>query len=147
MAAQDTEAQASNERPFFESWRIWYAVSALVRRAVSTDWTSIASRLRSQRRSTPLYLVATIWLPAKHAKRAKAKADLRSHAVLWLHPEPRHRSGTLAFDAAKGFEFGFERRPISAVFGLFGADLGIEGFAKGVAGARQSEPEQGAAAG
>ena len=53
---------------------------------------------------------------------------------------PRHRSGALALGAAKGFEFGFERRPISAVLGLFGADLGIQGFAKGVAGARQSEP-------
>ena len=48
---------------------------------------------------------------------------------------PRHRSGTLAFGAAKGFEFGFERRPISAVLGLFGVDLGIEGFVQGLAGA------------
>ena len=60
---------------------------------------------------------------------------------------PRHPSGALALGAAKGFEFGFERRPISAVFGLFGADLGIQGFTEALAGARQSEPEQGAAAG
>jgi hypothetical protein len=60
---------------------------------------------------------------------------------------PRHRSGTLAFGAAKGLEFGFERRPISAVLGLFGADLGVEGFAQSVAGARKGELKQGAAVG
>ena len=62
-------------------------------------------------------------------------------------PSPSHRSGALALGAAKGFEFGFERRPISTVFGLFGADLGIEGFAEALAGRRQREPEQGATAG
>ena len=56
-------------------------------------------------------------------------------------------SATLALRAPKGLEFGFERRPISAVLGLFGADLGIEGFAQGVAGARKGELKQGAAAG
>src|SRR5207249_3118291 len=57
------------------------------------------------------------------------------------------RSGTLALRAPKGFEFGFEGRPISAVFGLFGADLGIERFAQRVAFARNSEAEQRATAG
>ena len=60
---------------------------------------------------------------------------------------PRQLSGARAFGAAKGFEFGFERGPISAVLGLFGADLGIEGFAQGVAGARKGELKQGVAAG
>jgi hypothetical protein len=60
---------------------------------------------------------------------------------------PRRGSGALAFGAAEGFEFGFERRPISAVLGLFGADLGIEGFAQGVAGALKGELKQGAEAG
>ena len=86
-------------------------------------------------------------------QRARALARPERGGAVGVHeddqvePSPRYRSGALALGAAKGFEFGFERRPISAVLGLFGADLGIEGFAKGVAGARQSEPEQGAAAG
>ena len=82
-------------------------------------------------------------------QRARALARPERGGAVGVHeddqvePSPRYRSGALALGAAKGFEFGFERRPISAVLGLFGADLGIEGFAKGVAGARQSEPEQG----
>ena len=56
-------------------------------------------------------------------------------------------SATLALRAPNGFELGFERCPISAVFGLFGAGLGIECRAQGFAIARKSELEQRAAAG
>ena len=63
----------------------------------------------------------------------------------------RGASATLALRAPKGFELGFKRRPISAVFGLFGAGFvialgtfaglgysrgrheGLEAFARGAA--------------
>ena len=48
-------------------------------------------------------------------------------------------SRTRALCAPEGFQLGFERRPISAVFGLFGARLGIERFAQCLALARKSE--------
>jgi hypothetical protein len=57
------------------------------------------------------------------------------------------RSGTLALGAPKGFQLGFKRRPISAVFGLFDAGFGIERFAQDLALARKSQVEQRAAAG
>ena len=58
----------------------------------------------------------------------------------------RH-SAALALRAPEGFQLRFERRPISAVFSLFGAGFGIERCAQGLALARQSEVQQRAAAG
>ena len=54
-------------------------------------------------------------------------------------------SATLALRAPKGLEFGFERRPISAVFCLLGARLGIQRFAQCLALARRIQAEQWAA--
>jgi len=55
------------------------------------------------------------------------------------HSASSPRLGTRALRAPKSFQLGFERPPISAVFGLFGADFGIERFAQPLTLTRNSD--------
>src|SRR5580765_6694483 len=50
--------------------------------------------------------------------------------------------GTFALRAPKVFQFGFKRRPISAVFGLLGTYFGVERFAQRLALSGNREAQQ-----